>query len=347
MTTLKLVHLTKEYREGVPAVAGINLTIQSGELLALLGPSGCGKTTTLRLIAGLLEPTSGDLLFNDRSILNVPPEKRGAVMVFQDHPLFPFMSVGDNVAFGLKIKKLNSLDISERVNDALSKVHLAGYEDRWPDELSGGQRQRVALARALVLNPRVLLLDEPLSNLETGLREEIRTVIQKLVKKSGITTIFVTHDQSEAIAIADRIALLKDGRIRQIGSPRALFENPVDENVADFFGSSNIFHGTKRGFTVDTPIGPLKINRSDIPDGNVLVSIRPEAFEIGSNGGNSLPGIVLDYQYRGIVAQCKCKIKDVELTVFIPPYWSYNPGETITLHIPKERISLFTSHSHH
>ena len=345
MTTLKLVNLTKEYQEGVPAVAGINLTIQSGELMALLGPSGCGKTTTLRLIAGLLEPTRGDLLFNGRSVLNTPPEKRGAVMVFQDYPLFPFMSVGDNVAFGLKIKKLKSPEISERVDQALTRVHLAGYEDRWPDELSGGQRQRVALARALVLNPRVLLLDEPLSNLETGLREEIRSVIQNLVKKSAITTLFVTHDQSEAIAIADRIALLKDGRIRQIGSPRAIFENPADENVADFFGSSNIFHGIKSGVTVDTPIGPLNINRMDIPDGDVLVSIRPEAFEIGSNGGNSLPGVVLDYQYRGIVAQCKCKINDVELNVFIPPFKSYHPGETITLHIPKERISLFTPQS--
>ncbi|MCP4356444.1 MAG: ABC transporter ATP-binding protein, partial [Chloroflexi bacterium] len=204
MTTLTLQNLTKEYAPGVTAVSDLNLTINEGELMVLLGPSGCGKTTTLRLISGLLQPTRGDVLFDGRSVLTVPPEKRNAVMVFQEHTLFPFMSVGDNVAYGLKMRKCNRAEIQERVAAALTAVQLPNFQNHWPDQLSGGQRQRVALARALIIRPRLLLLDEPLSNLDRSLREELRQMVRTLQQEAGITTLFVTHDQAEAVAIADR-----------------------------------------------------------------------------------------------------------------------------------------------
>jgi ABC-type Fe3+/spermidine/putrescine transport system ATPase subunit len=340
MTTLTLSNLTKEYVPGVPAVVDLNLQVNDGELLVLLGPSGSGKTTILRLIAGLLKPTRGDLLFDGRSVLKVPPEKRGAVMVFQQHALFPFMSVAENVAFGLKVKRLNRTAIRASVAEALAAVQLSSFEDRWPDQLSGGQRQRVALARALAVRPHLLLLDEPLSNLEPGLREELRQMIRSLQKKAGITTLFVTHDQAEAVAVADRIGLLLDGRLRQIGTPRSFYERPVDEQVARFFGGVNVLPGVKRGAMVHTSIGSLEVAQSDWPDGEVLLSIRPEAIEIGANGHNNLRARIRSYSYRGLVATFRAGISGTELQVVAPPFGSYGEGEPIILHLPSDRICL-------
>jgi ABC-type Fe3+/spermidine/putrescine transport system ATPase subunit len=340
MTTVKLTNLTKTFPSGATAVQDLNMKVADGEMLVLLGPSGSGKTTTLRLIAGLLKPTQGDLLFNGRSILKTPPEKRGAVMVFQHYMLFPFMSVGDNVAFGLKIKNYNKSKIREIVADALEAVQLPGFERRWPDELSGGQRQRVALARALVVKPNLLLLDEPLSNLEPGLREELREMIRSLQQQAGITTLFVTHDQMEAVAIADRIALLFDGRLHQIGRPRDFYEQPVNEQVARFFGGVNFLPGVKQGRVVETAVGPLEVTHNTVPDGKVLVTIRPEAIEIGPNGHNNLPAQVRAYNYRGLVAFCKAGFEDWELQVVAPPFHAYQEGEQVTLHLPRERICL-------
>ena len=340
MTTVTLAGLTKEYTPGEAAVSELNLTVGAGELLALLGPSGSGKTTTLRLIAGLLEPTRGDLLFDGRSMRDTPPEKRGAVMVFQEHALFPFMSVGDNVAFGLKVRGVDRKTIRTDVAEALAAVRLKGVEGRWPDELSGGQRQRVALARALVVRPKLLLLDEPLSNLEPDLRAELRDMIRSLQKETGITTLFVTHDQSEAVALADRIALLFEGRLRQVGPPRIFYENPCDERVARFFGGVNFLAGVKQGATVKTAIGPLEVTPSDWPDGQVLLTIRPEAIEVGANGFNSVAAQILSYSYRGLVGTYDARVNGVRLQVVMPPHHRLRPGESVVLHLPRERLCL-------
>jgi ABC-type Fe3+/spermidine/putrescine transport system ATPase subunit len=341
MTQLELVALTKIYSASSTGIFDVNLTIEPGELLVLLGPSGCGKTTTLRLIAGLDRPSSGDVRFDGRSVVALPPEQRAAPMVFQQHALFPFMSVGNNIAFGLKVRKLSRTVIREKVAQALAAVQLSGYEDRWPDELSGGQRQRVALARVLAIEPRILLLDEPLSNLDRALREELREVVRGVQRMAGITTIFVTHDQTEAVALADRIALMFDGRLHQVDTPRAFFEAPATARVARFFGGVNFIDGVKRGRVVETPLGTLEIENTPLPDGEVLVSIRPEAIEIGANGHNNLDGRLLAYQYYGSAARCQASVNGCTLSLVAPPFASLSVNGAITLHLPRERLILF------
>lgn len=340
MTALTLSNVTKVYESGTAAISDLDLRVESGELLVILGPSGCGKTTTLRLIAGLLQPTAGDILFDGQSVLGLPPEKRGAVMVFQEHTLFPFRSVKDNVAFGLQVRKLGGDIIRQRVAEALSTVQLAGYEDYWPDQLSGGQKQRVALARALVVRPKLLLMDEPLSSLDRGLRQRLRQMIRDLQREAGITTLFVTHDQAEAVAIADRIALIFDGRLRQVGTPREFYENPADVQVARFFGGANFLSGVKQGCVVHTAIGPIEVLPSPLDDGPVLLTIRPEAIEIGRNGHNTFAADVQSYQYRGLITRCQAGINDLHLHIVAPPSQVFREGEKILLHLPRERISL-------
>lgn len=343
MTSLTLTSLSKNFstRDGVVnAVNAVSLRVESGELLALLGPSGCGKTTILRLIAGLIAPSAGDIAFDDASVRQVPPEKRGAVLVFQNHSLFPFLSVAENVAFGLKLRRLKRDEIRRRVTDVLGLVKLSGYENRWADELSGGQRQRVALARALVIEPKLLLLDEPLSNLDPELRDELRTEIVSLQKRLGVTTIFVTHDQAEAVAIADRIALLMAGRIVQVGVPRDFYERPAEARVARFFGAGNIFPARKRGEMLETGWGALYINPSPLPDGPVLATIRPEALAFGPNGANTLTGQVAAFTYQGDSARCRVALGDSILDLAAPPSAVYQPGQAITLHFPREHIWL-------
>lgn len=340
MTALTLSNLKKVYESGTVAISDLNLCVESGELLVLLGPSGCGKTTTLRLIAGLLQPTAGDILFDGESALERPPEKRGAVMVFQENALFPFRSVRDNVAFGLQVRKLGRDIIRQRVAEALATVQLDGYGDYWPEQLSGGQRQRVALARALVVRPNLLLMDEPLSNLDRGLRQRLRQMIRGLQQEAGITTLFVTHDQAEAVAVADRIALIFDGRLRQVGTPRDFYEKPADAQVARFFGDTNFLAGVKEGRVVHTEIGPVEVMPSPIADGPVLLTIRPEAIEIGHNGHNTFSASVQAYHYRGLVARCQAGINGLQFHVAARPFQVYREGEEILLHLPRERIFL-------
>jgi ABC-type Fe3+/spermidine/putrescine transport system ATPase subunit len=340
MTALTLSNLTKVYESGTVAISALDLDVESGELLVLLGPSGCGKTTTLRLIAGLLQPTAGDICFDGRSALQLPPEKRGAVMVFQENALFPFRSVRENVAFGLQVRKLDRNVIRRRVAEALAAVQMEGFEDYWPDQLSGGQKQRVALARALVVRPNLLLMDEPLSNLDRGLRERLRTMIRDLQQEARITTIFVTHDQAEAVAMADRIALIVNGRLRQVGTPRDFYERPADAQVAGFFGDTNILPGVKEGRMVHTQIGPVEVLPARIADGPVLLTIRPEAVEIGRNGHNSYSANVQSYQYRGLSARCRASINGWRLHVVTQPFHVYQEGEAILVHLPRERIHL-------
>jgi len=227
MTQVNLLQLGKAYSgSDTYAVYDLTLDIASGRITALLGPSGCGKTTTLKMIAGLLPPTQGDITFDGQSVLGIPAERRGAVMVFQNYLLFPYMSVGENVGFGLKMRGVDQQTIRRKAAEMLDLVKLPGFEDRRPKQLSGGQQQRVALARALIVEPKVLLLDEPLSNLDAHLRDEMRELILSIQRQLGITTIFVTHDQEEAVVLADRIALIFDGRLHQFRPPERLLRTP-------------------------------------------------------------------------------------------------------------------------
>ena len=235
----------------VRAVDQISLEIQPGEFVTLLGPSGCGKTTTLRMIAGFEKPTSGEILLGGTSIKNLSPDKRDTAMVFQTYALFPNLNVYDNISYGLKIKKLSAAEIRTKVTDILQLTGLTGLEGRHTNELSGGQQQRVALARALVMEPGVLLFDEPLSNLDAKLRVQMRTEIRKIQRAVGITAVYVTHDQAEAMSMSDRIVILKDGKIAPVGTPKEVYYSPASEFAANFIGTANILHGTVRTIRED------------------------------------------------------------------------------------------------
>jgi putative spermidine/putrescine transport system ATP-binding protein len=242
MARVRLEGLTKRFGSTV-AVDDVSLEIGEGELVALLGPSGCGKTTTLRMIAGFVEPDRGRILIGEREVTRLPPYRRDAGMVFQGYALFPHLTVARNVSFGLEMRRVARAEAIARVNEALRLVRLEGLAERMPRELSGGQQQRVALARALVINPSVFLLDEPLSNLDAKLRHEVRLEIRQLQQRLGLTTIFVTHDQEEALTIADRLVLMKGGAVQQIGAPGELYDKPANLFVADFIGKSNFLVG--------------------------------------------------------------------------------------------------------
>lgn len=278
------------------ALNGINLEINDGELFTLLGPSGCGKTTTLRLIAGFYQPDGGEIRFNDRLVNNVPTAQRGIGIVFQNYALWPHMTVVQNIAYGLKIKKMDSGEIRRKVAEGLEKVGLSGMADRYPGQLSGGQQQRVALARALVLNPEVLLLDEPLSNLDAKVRMKVRAEIRQIQQDLKITTIYVTHDQEEALTLSDQIAVMRDGIIAQVGTPKALYERPDNAFTAHFIGTNNLLDGTvsrrneDNTYQVETKIGKLNgISTKTLEIGlKCTVAIRPE--NIDYNGGDAVNG---------------------------------------------------------
>lgn len=245
------------------AVSYVSLTIHEGELFTLLGPSGCGKTTLFRLIGGFYMPDEGEIYFNGRLITDVPPYERNIGMVFQNYALWPHMTVFKNIAYGLKIEGLSRKEIKEQVQRVLERVNLTGLDDRYPGQLSGGQQQRVALARALVLNPDILLLDEPLSNLDAKIRVQVRAEIRKLQKELKITTIYVTHDQEEALTLSDRIAVMNAGKVLQIGTPRELYEKPQNRFVADFIGTNNLLEGRVKELNgdlavIETHLGEMK-----------------------------------------------------------------------------------------
>jgi len=287
MTAVSIQHLSKEFDDTL-AARDLNLDIESGEMVAFLGPSGCGKTTTLRMITGLIDPTSGDVQFDGKSILNIPTEKRGAVMVFQKHLLFPTMNVAQNVGFGLKMEGVDKAEIDRRVSEMLSLVELPGLEDRKAHELSGGQQQRIALARALVVRPKVLLLDEPLANLDANLRITMRQLIRDMQRELGITAIFVTHDQEEAVMLADRIALMFDGVLQQVGVPDAFYRTPRTAGVARFFRDGNFLVGERNGSSVRTNVGDIEIDKSWVRpgDGPVVLTVRPEEIELVTDDSN-------------------------------------------------------------
>jgi iron(III) transport system ATP-binding protein len=265
----------------VTAVDRADLTVADGELFTLLGPSGCGKTTLLRLLAGFYQPDEGEIRFGDRVVSGLAPYERNIGMVFQNYALWPHMTVRSNIVYGLRLRKLPPAEIEARLAEGLRKVNLVGFELRYPGQLSGGQQQRVALARALVLNPDILLLDEPLSNLDAKIRVQVRAEIRKLQQDLGITTIYVTHDQEEALSLSDRVAVMKDGRVLQVGVPRELYERPRTRFVADFVGTNNLLPGQvteRRGDTliVDTALGRLEAIPNGAVAGRCVLAIRPE-----------------------------------------------------------------------
>ena len=287
-------------RPALPVVNGLSFEIEDGELFALLGPSGCGKTTTLRCIAGLEASDRGTVTLADRVLDHdggprVPPEKRGIGLVFQDYALFPHLSVGDHVAFGLR--HLGRAERRERVAEVVRLVGLAGLEDRLPHALSGGQQQRVALARAVAPRPRLLLLDEPFSSLDAGLRHETRERVRDLVRTEGMTALLVTHDQQEALAFADRVAVMQGGQIEQVGTPEAVYRTPRTLFVAQFLGRTNLMLAQADGETAETPLGPLPLHRP--ASGTVMVSLRPEALTLAAGDADGPAGTVLSRDYWG------------------------------------------------
>lgn len=317
MAFIEIRNLFKQFKNTV-AVNHIQLEVKEGEMLTLLGPSGCGKTTTLRCIAGLEKPEGGDIVIDGKSMLVegfVQPSKRGIGMVFQNYAVWPHMKVYKNIVYGLKIDKVPKRKIKERAQQVLELVGLAGLEDRYPGQLSGGQQQRVALARALVRNPKVLLLDEPLSNLDAKLREKMRFEIKSLVRRMGITAVYVTHDQAEAMVISDRIAVMNSGNVEQIGTPEEIYEKPANRFVADFIGAMNfipgevveVVEGTDDVY-VRTEFGEKMVCKTSdktatTPGKKVYASIRPEDVEVFTQapqaGDNLFKGTIAHKAYLG------------------------------------------------
>jgi len=342
--------LTKRYGD-VAAVEGLSLDVQPGELVSLLGPSGCGKTTTLRLVAGFLQPEAGEIWVGERCLSSptsvVPPERRRMAMIFQSYALWPHMTVAQNVAYGLRFKPgVSKVDRDRRVAEMLRIVQLAGFESRYPGELSGGQQQRVAVARALVVEPEILLLDEPLSNLDANLREEMRFEIRRLHESFGITTLYVTHDQAEAMVISDRVAVLHRGRVVQVGTAEDLFRRPRTRFVAEFIGRTNLLDAvaTEPGVAVRDSLR-LRLASAGAPAGTpVVVSIRPHEIELvaagrpAPAGANVLAGAVQRTSYLGDAVDYQVLVKgsDLVLRVTAPPPVRFGPGDAVTLVVVPE-----------
>jgi iron(III) transport system ATP-binding protein len=308
--SIAIRNLSKVFGTGAAAataVDNVTLDVSAGELFFLLGPSGCGKTTLLRMIAGFIEPTAGRILFDGKDVAPLPPNKRNTGMVFQSYALWPHMTVEANVSFGLGVRKISRDERTRRVAEALDTVRMGSFANRKPNQLSGGQQQRVALARALVIRPDVLLLDEPLSNLDAKLRIELRSEIRRVCKQTGITAIYVTHDQKEALSIADRVAILDQGRVAQVGAPSELYRRPQTPFVAEFLGDTNLWPGTALSSgspitVVETPAGTLR--STSTRSGSVTVLIRPESLRIEPDRtSGSLPGEVVEAVYLGELVQ--------------------------------------------
>jgi spermidine/putrescine transport system ATP-binding protein len=335
---IELVALTKRFTD--IAVDRVDLTVDSGEFFSLLGPSGCGKTTTLRLIAGFEQPTEGTILLDGVEMTNIPPHRRNVNTVFQSYALFPFLSVSDNVAFGLRNRHLTKAEMNERVGKALDLVQLTGFEKRRPGMLSGGQQQRVALARALVLNPSVLLLDEPLGALDAKLRRSLKVELKALQERVGITFLYVTHDQEEALTMSDRLAVMHAGRIVQLGTPRTIYEEPADTYVADFLGVSNLMEvdvverGPGSQCRVKLGEMALSVDRGEVDAlGPAHALIRPERVRIepygqdGQAGPNRVPAMVERLVFLGASTQVMLRLAPGVLLQAVVP----NDGTEATL----------------
>ena len=322
MATVTIKHITKAFGDNV-VLKEFNETFQEGEFITLLGPSGCGKTTMLRIIAGFEKPTSGEVYIDDQLVSGgktfVPPEKRSIGMVFQSYAVWPHMNVFDNVAYPLSIKKVPKSEIKERVDKVLEIVHLSQYAQRFPNQLSGGQQQRVALARALVAAPKLLLLDEPLSNLDAKLRESMRFEIKDIQKKLGITVVYVTHDQTEAMAMSDRIFLINRGVVQQCGTPEEIYNRPANQFVADFLGKVDFFKGeAANGRIVFPAMNGQSIAYDGPRTGKVEVAIRPESIYFTPDG--VLEGTLESQYYLGDVDDCRVRVGETLVRVIANGY---------------------------
>ena len=349
---ITLKDLSKRFGD-VPAVENVNLKVEAGTLVCLLGPSGCGKTTTLRMIAGFEDPTQGQVLIGDDDITRMPPYTRPTAMVFQSYALFPHMSVFENVAYGLKARRRPKAEIEQRANEAIQLMELQGNERKSPPQLSGGQQQRVALARALVIRPKVLLFDEPLSNLDAQLRVRMRGEIRGLQRRLGITSVYVTHDQEEAFSIADVVALMNKGKLIQLGPPRELYRQPADRFVAEFVGLSNVVSAelveSRQDGAVVRVLGQTIRSRRPPknPQGPVSVVLRPEAMAIAASGDHGVPARVLNLAYVGPIARYRVQVEryDTALTVDLSnpgPDQFYEEGAQVRIQLPAEVPSLLS-----
>jgi iron(III) transport system ATP-binding protein len=345
-------HFRHQVKGDIAAVRDVSLDVRPGELMTLLGPSGCGKTTTLRMIAGFQEPSAGKIFIGERDVTHTEANERNIGFVFQNYALFPHLSVFENVAYGLKIKRMDGAEIARAVTDVLALVGLVSYERQMPHQLSGGEQQRVALARAIVIRPRVLLFDEPLSNLDAKLRTQMRAEIRELQRRLGITAVYVTHDQEEAMAISDRIAVMNKGVIEQIGTAEELYRRPASVFVARFIGRSNLIEATV------TAVSPGRVelriagrlhaiegtNAEVRPGQTVLANVRPEAIAIGKGDGPA--GIVKVRTYLGEKMEYEIEVAGQMLQIvrFNPPAAErFEPGATVRVRLPHEGVQLLAS----
>jgi putative spermidine/putrescine transport system ATP-binding protein len=326
MTFLELTGVQKRFGE-VAAVENFDLAAERGEFVSFLGPSGCGKTTTLRMIAGFEHPTGGSITLDGNDITYRPPNQRNVGMVFQSYALFPNMSVAGNIGFGLRVRKRSGADIKKRVAELLDLIHLEGRGDRYPYQLSGGQQQRVALARALAIEPQVLLLDEPLSALDAKIRIILRKEIRTIQRQLGITTVYVTHDQEEALSLSDRVVVMSEGRIEQIGAPADIYNFPATPFVASFVGTLNLVAvpvidaADRRVSIAGQEIQAAKPIEAARSGGTVTVAIRPESIELGEGGGsNRLVGTVEDVSFLGSIVRTRVRIKGSDTTVSLDTF---------------------------
>ncbi len=337
MSQLELQNITIQYGE-TTIISALSLSVENGEIVSLLGPSGAGKTTILKTIAGLLQPAGGHILINNISVNHLPAEKRDAVLIFQKPLLFPFLNVAQNIGFGLKMQKMKQQEAERKINRILEITELKGLNNRKIHQLSGGQQQRVALARGLVLEPAILLLDEPLSNLDAELRQQMRELIQTVQQQTGTTMLFVTHDQAEALAISDRVCLLLDGSLRQTGSPEELFYSPSDPEVARFFGCDNIF----------TTADSFRQQSGDVQTEQKMFTIRPEDIEIYSSDQREtispqhlFEGTVTGVVFEGRLTKLTVKVMGKEHVTVLCSRPAFHIGQTVWLRMPEDRIHFF------
>jgi spermidine/putrescine ABC transporter ATP-binding subunit len=344
---VRFEHVTKRYGRAV-AVRDLTLEIPRGMFFALLGPSGCGKTTTLRLVAGFERPEGGEVFIRNERVTTVPSFRRDFAMVFQNFALFPHLDVSENVAFGLKMLRVPQAERAEQVRNALSLVKLDGFAERYPKQLSGGQQQRVAIARAIVMKPAVLLLDEPLGALDKNLREDMQVELRSLQRQLGITTVFVTHDQEEALTMSDRIAVMRDGVIEQLGAPRDVYERPATEFVATFLGASNLIEAVAVGGedgrgVVEAALGRFAIAAGGLSPGQRLrLAVRPERVRVRPAGAPGLPATVREVVYRGAAMQLFMESGGLPLISFLQNEsagaGSWAPGQAVSVSFEPDSV---------
>ena len=355
MARLRLVDIHKQFGH-VTVINGINLDVQEGEFITLLGPSGCGKTTTLKIIAGFVQPEEGEVYFDDDLMNTIPPNRRSASMCFQSYALFPHMTVWNNVAFGLKMQKVEAEEQKERVYNALKIVGLELLGDRKPGQLSGGQQQRVALARAVVTRPKILLFDEPLSNLDAKLRDRVRVEIRQLQRELGITSIYVTHDQAEALVISDRIVVMNGGVIEQLDEPYEIYRKPANSFVADFIGAANIGKGKiaevrDECVMVETPYGKFSMEKPGsgkeyIPGKEVPFSWRPEDVEFYREGtDNRIDGLIKQAIFMGNMTDVFLSVKGNMLRAQMAGRIYLKEGESISIRVDKSNFRILEGDS--